>query len=248
MVEYIIHGSEDSTDTDIFIILDEPRTDAECKALVKDLHYPEHYDINFITIKDGNVEWVWHGTPDEANNSILKTFNNHKQIIPCPVVSLVERSHSIKILRCIRCILSYLSRTEYRQVVKSALKNNNIKSKIDTLISIKISAISDFGKNRPTLEVYKTIAFQIGQTLSLIEDGVELYTKKDISKRYPMLYSYLYRIPEDAFYLDIMLDRLVYKLIPLVSNDSENCISYVNKDRSEVAHIDSEVLVDMVLH
>ena len=63
-----------------------------------------------------------------------------------------------------------------------------------------------------------------------------------------MLYSYLYRIPEDAFYLDIMLDRLVYKLIPLVSNDSENCISYVNKDRSEVAHIDSEVLVDMVLH
>ena len=122
MVEYIIHGSEDSTDTDIFIILDEPRTDAECKALVKDLHYPEHYDINFITIKDGNVEWVWHGTPDEANNSILKTFNNHKQIIPCPVVSLVERSHSIKILRCIRSILSYLSRTEYRQVVKSALK------------------------------------------------------------------------------------------------------------------------------
>ena len=222
MVEYIIHGSEDSTDTDIFIILDEPRTDAECKALVKDLHYPEHYDINFITIKDGNVEWVWHGTPDEANNSILKTFNNHKQIIPCPVVSLVERSHSIKILRCIRSILSYLSRTEYRQVVKSALKNPNIKSKIDTLISIKISSISDFGKNRPTLEVYKTIAFQIGQTL---RDDVEFsYTKKDISKRYPMLYSYLYRIPEDAFYLDIMLDRL-YKLIPLVSNDSENCIS-----------------------
>jgi hypothetical protein len=246
-MQYLVHGSKDSTDTDIFIILPEERTDADCKKLVSDLSMPEHFDVNFITIKDGIVDWVWHGTPDEANNSLLFTYNFHKQIAPCPVLRKVDRYHSVKVLRFIRSTLSYITRTQHRESAKAALKSTNVKLKLDTLIKVKLSDIQDFGKNRNKSDIYKTIAFQVGQTLALIEDNLELYTKTDIADKYSVLSGYLYRTNDNPHFLDIMLDRLCYRLIRLISNDSDHLMHYESYDRIEVVDISTEKPIQLTI-
>ena len=65
------------------------------------------------------------------------------------------------------------------------------------------------GKN-PAMEIFKTMAFQIGQTLSLFTDGEELYTKNEILSKYPLLRQYLNRCAVSTSDLRAMLYRLIY--------------------------------------
>ena len=54
------------------------------------------------------------------------------------------------------------------------------------LEQLDFSVPVDFGKNGLPADIYKSIAFQLGQVLALIE-GIELYTKEDICSYYPPL-------------------------------------------------------------
>lgn len=185
----IFHGSENSLDTDAYIIIESPLSLQESKKICD-----SHKDINanLITVESGQINWCYKGTIDECNNSILHTYHLHKQIYKNPIQRPMERSYALKTLRTLRGLLSHNSRTEYRADVKKALKSNLLENKINVLKNINLNKINDFKKN-DLIETYKFFAFQLGQTRALIEDNKELFTKNSVGEYYPFLKSYLMR-------------------------------------------------------
>ena len=104
----------------------------------------------------------------------------------------VVRNIDLKLARGLRSILSFLSRTSYRKEVKSALKGDAA-NKTRTLENICFSEITDLNKNnQDTTEFRKQAAFQMGQCVCLM-DGIEVYTKEEISEYHPLLVDYLQR-------------------------------------------------------
>lgn len=187
--QFITHGSENSLDKDVYVIIPEA---LEMKVAKKLCDSFQDINANLITVKDGKVNWVYKGTEDECNNSILATYHLHSQEFDCPVTEKAERSYAAKMLRTIRGLLSYASRTEYREIVKKSLVSTSMDEKIETLKTIDLSKINDFQKSS-IVETYKFYAFQMGQNLALLEDNVELFTKNSVAQYYPELSDYLAR-------------------------------------------------------
>lgn len=190
MVRYI-HGSEDSTDVDVFYVFDELPPLNECKKFCSE---NELENRNIIVINGGEVVSCYKGTPDEVNNSLLRTYNLHSQEYPLLVDHSVERDVTIKVIRSIRIILSHLSRSQFRPRVKSALNSELFSDKLSALRLIDLTDIEygSLNKNMSREDILKTIAFQMGQTVSLI-DGNELFTKSEVAAAYPTLNQFLYR-------------------------------------------------------
>lgn len=186
-------GSSDSLDDDVIYIVDSIPNIVHCKQFCSS---DPSENRNLAVIEDGIVVDQYKGTSDELNNSIYLTFGLHKQEIDeCPVHRLIERDLIIKDARAIRCILSHCSRTQYRPVVKKALKSMTIIDRLDALQEIDLRAIKDFDKN-DIIEVHKTIAFQLAQAMAL-HLGVELFTKKQSAEIFESLRPYLYRCATD---------------------------------------------------
>lgn len=192
-----IHGSEDSIDVDVFYVFDDMPSLTFCQLFCDD----KNENRNIITIENEIVTNCFKGTIDEVNNGLYYTYSLHPQTYDLLVNRIVERDVLIKIIRVVRCILSHCSRTKYRDMVKNTLRSYSWKDRLKILRSIDFENINDFGKNGTLKDIYKIFAFQLGQVLGLLQ-GVELYTKKDISNGYPQLEKYLYRQQTDFFFLD----------------------------------------------
>lgn len=207
----IKHGSENSLDEDVYVIVDRVFDNIESKKLCES-YLP--LNANLLYVKDGKVNWCYKGTIDECNNSLLNTYNLHKQNYECPIKEKMPRAYSLKILRTLRGLLSYLSRTEYREQVKEALKNPDINAKIKLLQDIYFPNIKDYKKNN-NIEVYKFFAFQLGQTLALVRDNKELFTKNQVGEHFHILKGSLNRekeLPENVLsiyyqFLDFIKDK-----------------------------------------
>jgi len=219
MINYIakyIHGSADSTDIDTYYVIDEVPEFSEAKKICDSI---EGENANLIAIKNGVVVQCYKGTIDEVNNSLYETYDLHKQNYPLLVMHPVIRDKYLKYIRAIRGILSHLSRSQYRQEVKAALQGT-WEQRLNTLQNIDLTTISFDGINKHIsgLDTIKVIAFQIGQSLGLMED-VELYTKKDIAEKYSLLKSYLYREGKDLSDLNEMLHIFINKLFEMKYTD-----------------------------
>jgi hypothetical protein len=94
-------------------------------------------------------------------------------------------------------ILSFLTKTTYRGIIKQAL-NTDIQTKLEVLKNIDLNNISDFGKQVDVIEIKKTIAFQLGQTI-LLNRGIEVYTKDEVAANFNVLKPYLYRDVQTNF-------------------------------------------------
>ncbi len=213
MNKWNIFGSEDSTDLDVMVYLDEmPDSLEDCKILCKKLNEElkpiindpkdRELDCNICVLKNGVIDKVFKGIPSETNNSIYITYYtedfNGLQKYPCQIYTtkIDYNWPTIKIARVLRVMLSFLSRTKHRKIVKAALKGST-QLKIDTLKSINLVEVRDFGKNNQNREdIWKTYAFQIGQSLGLFW-GDSLFTKSIIADQFPFLRPFLYR-KEDA--------------------------------------------------
>lgn len=188
-----VHGSEDSLDEDVVYVVDHmPETIEECKEFCS---APERADenANMCEIKDGHVVRVFKGTPDELNNSLKRTYWLHRQEDELLVTESVARNVPLKICRVVRSILSHLSRTEYREDIKAALRGL-FRHRLDVLRKIELEKVDFTGdiKNMSGKDVLKVIAFQLGQVYGLLE-CVELFTKREIANEYPVLEDFLYR-------------------------------------------------------
>lgn len=234
----IIHGSEDSLDVDAYRIIDKPLSISEAKKITDNDSF---YNLNLITIENGVVNWCYKGTVDECNNSIIATFDLHEQEGQNPILHKLEREKGLKVIRTIRGLLSYFSRTEHRKIIKESLRSNDILFKLNTLESINLLDINDFKKNT-NIEVYKFIAFQIAQTYSLIKDNEEIFTKNGVRKKYPLLTPYIDRTECSVEELSV----LYFYFLSYLKNNVSKINDYSCKfsfEENKIILIDKETVI-----
>jgi len=227
MKPYNIFGSEDSVDVDVMFYIDELPSIKECKeickefdqGLQKELKTDKEVNTNLCVLEDGVISEVFKGFPQECNNSIFYTYNFHDQPHPLMIKDLIwdESNIPLKCARCLRILLSFISRTEHREIVKKSLRGSTTE-KIKTLTYITLEDIEDFGKNNQTREdIFKSFSFQIGQTIALL-DNIELFTKRQISDYLPDLTLYLMRKKPKKKILDHYKQILIEKILEKFNN------------------------------
>lgn len=228
-----VHGSEDSLDLDVYYWVDEmPETIQECKEWCAQ---KEGENANLFTVRMKHVmgqtvsfvDKVYKGTPDEVNNSLLYTYHLHPQTDDLPEgLRYTSRDCILKYIRSIRIILSHLSRSKYRDWVKNALDYGNWDKRLETLRDIPIGSIdfSTLNKNMSAEDIKKVMAFQIGQSLGLM-DGNEYYTKSGIANAYPVLRQFLYREQDSNTY---ELQAMVIYFIKRLREEVSEKIIYMN--------------------
>lgn len=222
MIKYI-HGSEDSLDVDVYYVFDKLPSFNECKKFCSE---DKSENRNIIVINNGVVTDCFIGTNDEINNGLLDTYNLHKQEYPLIINKRLERDKELKYIRAVRGILSHISRTQYRPEVKKAL-NSNWNARIQCLKQIDFTTVNfdELSKRMNKDDVLKVIAFQLGQSLGLIEN-IELYTKSSVAKQYPDLYNFLYRKPDDLNIINAYKDTLCDYLEKINVREINNDILY----------------------
>jgi hypothetical protein len=197
-----VFGSPSSIDRDILVFVDTLPTLEESKIIAADLvpiiqtyfEDAKKPNINFGILDDGIVVETLKGIADETNNAILATYDFHIQPYPLAITRPVSRDLPAKYQRTARVILSLYSRTNHRQAVKQALRGD-FAARCAMLERIDFSVhVADFGKHALPDDVYKSIAFQLGQAISLAK-GIELYTKEDIISHFPAFARALRREP-----------------------------------------------------
>ncbi|MFN8672294.1 MAG: hypothetical protein U0457_09485 [Candidatus Sericytochromatia bacterium] len=219
--EYYQFGSSDSLDMDIVILVNTLPSIEECKVMSK--YYKDNIkvndkplNLNLCVVNDGIIINCHKGSPDEMNNTLYITFEKHEanKNKVNPIDRLLERNIALKVSRCIRICLSLLSKSIYRSEIKKALNMHDFAYRSEVLSKINFTEIPEEILTKETL---KAIAFQLGQTLCLIE-GLEVYTKNEIILNKPSLASFIKR--ED-------LDNRIYHL--QVLNEFKNeLLSYLD--------------------
>eukprot|EP01090_Pellita_catalonica_P000562 TRINITY_DN10384_c0_g1_i2.p1 TRINITY_DN10384_c0_g1~~TRINITY_DN10384_c0_g1_i2.p1 ORF type:complete len:357 (-),score=55.06 TRINITY_DN10384_c0_g1_i2:537-1607(-) len=212
----IVHGSPDSLDVDVVYFLDG-ETELPPFKICQDfcaIGTKQNENRNLMIVEDGIVVQCFKGLPDEGNNSLLMTWKFHKQIpddILLPILRRVERNVILKVVRCIRSVLTRVTRTRYRTQVKALLKKNDLVSRTEGLKQLSFETLLLKDKTI-SMEDIKSLAFQMGQTAALLE-GVELYSKGTVGERYPTLQPFLQRNLAETIdnikKLDTFRDRFV---------------------------------------
>lgn len=199
---FYIFGSQSSLDYDIVLFSDHLGTTKEnydfCTLQTLELtefisanNLPsKRINANAALISNGIITAVYKGTPDELNNAVLYTYGLHTQFYPLQIKRAVERNWQLKMIRACRTILSFYTRTPIRTEIKQALQGD-LDAKIKMMDQLNITSWTHFVKNDPQ-DCWKTIAFQLGQALGLL-DNTELYTKEDIITYAPELIVFLQR-------------------------------------------------------
>ena len=218
-------GSPSSLDVDVVFFVDQLTSIKASSQLGK--YYGEQLgrqlgttkaiNVNLAVLgKQGHLTHVYKGTTDELNNALIATYQHHPQIYLQHITQALPRDLGLKVLRCARVIISFLSRTALRVEIKAALRGN-LMQKLAILKKIHLTDFNTLGKHGKMVSFYKTASFQLGQSLALA-DGNELYTKEEIANYYPNLATYLQRKEgqsADALqnYLTQFIE-LAYQLIP----------------------------------
>lgn len=194
---YIVFGSPSSIDLDVLVFVDKiPDVHIAKKLCVEYQNimqpkFKKEVNVNIATIGKTILTGVLKGTVDEVNNSIIDTYLFHEQHHPCSIKTRMDRDVEQKILRTVRIILSNMSRTQHRDIIKTSLKNDNLITRLSSLKTIDLSKELITEKVRIE-DLLKTIAFQMGQAYALL-DGIELYTKEGVGDFFESLNPYLRR-------------------------------------------------------
>lgn len=213
------YGSNDSDDIDVFIGLSRvPDMDDEDDRIMMDeihetidytLRYSGQFtntdktvDFSFIHIsKDGVVDWCEYDDLGECNNALYYTFNHHayNNIVlygKNPIKFKLEQNVSFKIVKVVRTLLTFLSRTSYREEVKYLLKKGSFKERLEFILKVVsqngISSVETFNKKLPDVEIVKDIAFMFIQLYGLVHD-IDVFCKRDAALRFPDLARYIYK-------------------------------------------------------
>jgi hypothetical protein len=201
MTIFQVFGSASSLDLDVLVFVETlPELELSKSIALKLAPIVRSYfvdvkpaNINFGVIRDGVIVETLKGSPDETNNAVLATYHLHHQPYPLKIERPVPRNLGAKYDRTMRIILSLYSRTQHRPAIKQALRGD-FSGRCELLKRLNLSLPVDFGKHLTSADVYKSIAFQLGQALALTA-GVELYTKEDLIAYFPAFSAALRREP-----------------------------------------------------
>lgn len=183
-MKYQIFGSADSLDVDILVFVDNIGTKEHSKKIIREFEsklqpkFKRDVNCNIGVLHNGVLTDVYKGTTDEVNNSLFYTYKLHKQPKHNFIKKTLVRDFDLKAIRVARIMLSFLSRTQHRKIVKVALKQHFSKQ-LECLLSIDFSHKLIFNKpNQTETDIYKTFVFQLAQILASLK-GIEVYTKND---------------------------------------------------------------------
>jgi hypothetical protein len=199
-LRFHLFGSASSIDRDVIVFVDALPTLEESKQFIIsegfDFDPEKKLNLNFGVLQNGVLTETLKGLPDETNNAVFLTYQLHAQSHRLSIMRLLPRDLPSKFRRATRVILSLHSRTERRDEIKQALRDD-LPKQLDCLASLDLSKKRDLGKNGTPEDIYKSIAFQLGQSVGLAR-GVELYTKEAIAEQFPELSQSLHREALDS--------------------------------------------------
>lgn len=197
------YGSENSLDKDVLISIpasDMPVKQEDRKKFLKSLELEydfSDWNTNLIVVENGIIvdtiypkSWI-----DSLNNSLYTTYKLHEQQFEKPVTHLVKRNILLSIYKTVITVLSLLTRTQYREIIKPTIgPTHDFYKKIEIFSKIDFSAISTFNqKNISDIDCWKTIAFYIGQNILLVTICKQIYTKNSLLKEIPYLDNFINR-------------------------------------------------------
>ena len=199
---FYLYGSDDSTDKDVIIIVpkkDMPETQEERKNMVFFLlkEYNLSWNATLAVIENEKIldtiftkSWI-----DSLNNALLETYSLHEQKYPLLINEKQVRNKTLAIYKAVHTVLTMLTRTEYRTQIRPILKGiHDFNLKLEALSKIDFVSLSEFNqKNTVDADIWKIIAFYVGQNIALIENDIEIYTKKKFVSCYPDLEAFIYR-------------------------------------------------------
>jgi len=203
----IRHGSENSLDVDVVYLFPYPQNWNQLTSLLPDRHlclrfcnYHKAQNRNIMVLDEKThvVRECLKGLIDELNNSLLFTFGLHEQSALFQSVNPIERSVErvviLKVVRAVRSVLSRVSRSHLRSVVKLALQSHSLSE------YVRVVAMIDFDHSSVQscmdIEGCKSVAFQLAQTYCLMTDHVEVWTKNQVAQTCPDLELFMKRDPE----------------------------------------------------
>jgi hypothetical protein len=212
-------GSLDSRDVDVLFPVNSLPDPQRCKQLCSQAGE----NRNLFVVQDGVVAETYKGLPDETNNSLLATYHLHPQQVELPIQQMVLRNVPLKVVRATRVVLSLLTRSAYREEVKSALRSENLEQRHQVLGKI------DFTRLELDADSAKSISFQLSQAIALI-DGTELYTKAELQAAFPAVADMIARRPVSLVPLNVLRDAYLEKLagVYVRQKGSLNLLMYGN--------------------
>ncbi|MDB5012483.1 MAG: hypothetical protein JWQ25_685 [Daejeonella sp.] len=193
--EYYFFGSEDSIDIDVLVVHKKATGTETDKALIKDIKSlnpkASDWNINIIDIENGYItkSIPSKGSVDSVNNSLFRTYNLHNQKYSFPIKAAMARNFALAAVKCIRAILTSFKKTSYdsfyKEQIRNTLKFGDFNEWIHILKQIDFN-MPFYDVHIKNLNSYKSLAFRIGQTISLSK-GIEIYTKKELKASHPTL-------------------------------------------------------------
>lgn len=200
MLSYQFFGSENSTDIDVMFFVEKSlqifmrvghcamiwrRNFSRKKGLSKNIN------SNIAVVENGRIVAIFKGIIDESNNALFQTDKFYYQYVENKITQVLPRNIDAKIIRTARVLLSFLTKTVERSEVKKALQGDFVQ-KLAVLKTLRLHNYETekaLGNTNTIPDFQKTFAFQIGQTLALLE-GKEYYTTK-VGAHFPDLQPFL---------------------------------------------------------
>lgn len=248
-------GSPTSRDMDFFVVLSEPKPKVFLDAVreyyklwisgmfqARMMEYTG-VDIQFITVdSEGVVDWAEKGNITEINNAIFHTYKYHSinmihrlgEYRECPVKREVPQEIGIKALKTVRSLITFLSRTEYRDVCKRLLFEESLSGRTEAIKQLiatngLISSLESFEKPKHSDEdILKSITFSFIQLAALVDKHPVPFTKNaalstpspegnDHWEFAPIILNYTSDYISDTRETKIALDALIYYVLDRVS-------------------------------
>jgi hypothetical protein len=195
-IKSFVHGSKDSSDIDRLYMF-PGNTLPPHKQCVEFIHASGTEDRNLFVIdtipgnsdtSTGYIHKCHKGSADELNNGFFTTYHLHEQKNPLPICGKINRCVVLKCCTTLLNLLVKIRRTSVRDSVVKALQGYDFDLRRQCLSCVNFTALQ--GQLNP--DDIKFCAFRLGQTIALM-NGIELFTKKDISDHFPDLRPLLYR-------------------------------------------------------
>lgn len=189
---YYFFGSPDSLDIDVLI--DHPGSWENAIQDIQQQHpVTKEWNIGLITINDDRIVKTMpkKGTPDAVHNSLYYTYKHHRgrQVYELPLKAPVTRHLLLAIDGCIKNLLVTVGTSDlkefYKKNFRKAMRSGIWSDRLDLLLKWPYYELY-YEDPSKCIAIYKSLAFDVGQTLSLL-DGVELYTKSEVINAHPEL-------------------------------------------------------------
>jgi hypothetical protein len=221
MYTYNIFGSADSRDLDVAVILPEglngtslkshelARLETQIAQKIQSERVEKYgstleVDVTCVLLnEERHIVWTSKGTPTKTNNVIFSTYDLHKQDYPCIIAGLVPRRLSDEFFQFAGAIQRSVSLAYFNSLPhKKELKYDERQVVKLRCVVIDLEKVRGGNADETPHKRCKALAFQVAITHALFARKVQIFTKSDVFREYPLLEPFFrdtFPFPESAF-------------------------------------------------